>query len=80
MYRAGSCTKLQGQFKLLAYFQIPISSCVTKETINAVALQKWNVHVEQGNTVGEMTALIPDKNRILLIPVSITVLFKKLGG
>lgn len=70
MCRVSSCTKLQEQSKLLTYFQIPISSCVTEKTI---ALHEWNMQVEEDNTIGEMIALTPDKNRILLIPVSITV-------
>lgn len=49
---------------------------MTKETINSIALQEWNMQVEQGNTIEEITALTPDKNRILLIPVSITAQFK----
>lgn len=71
---------MQGQSKLLAYFQIPISSCVTEETIIDIALHERNMQVEQGNTVGETTALTPDKNRILLILVDITVQFKYLSS
>lgn len=49
---------------------------MTKKTINFIALQEWNIQVEQDSTIEEMTALTPDKNRILLIPMSITVQFK----
>lgn len=48
-------------------------SYVIGETVIVIALHEWNMQVAQGNTNGEMTALTPDGNSIILILGSITV-------